>query len=289
MDRILRDTQSTIKLQLQNAAEEATNADTGPVSAAITDSAGIAVTGSPFIAPHPPTDTGNYEVVLSPTVTAILDVYDALWSAAVGGAAQKFRSSFEVVGGFIVSLSEIRAVDDKLQDTAKWTREKVATAREHAEDLFEEQCGVAFRPKGRRFVFDGTGRADVLLPDLYPTRIVAGSIDGVALTSTQLADLRVHPSGVLVRDTLGYWTRGDRNNSILYEYGMKEAPQDVKWACARLAVHYLMSSPMPDRAISQSTDTGTVRYATAGKDGPTGLPEVDAVIERWSSNIPGVG
>ncbi len=55
-----------------------------------------------------------------------------------------------------------------------------------------------------------------------------------------------------------------------------------------LAKHYLLDSPISDRAMSESTDVGTIRYSVAGKDGPTGIPEVNAVIAQFNHRIPAI-
>ena len=63
----------------------------------------------------------------------------------------------------------------------------------------------------------------------------------------------------------------------------------VAQAAMLLAREYLVRSVLSSRATVESTDVGFFRVSVAGRDRPTGIPEVDAVIERFGRSRPLVG
>lgn len=295
MDEVLRDVRSIIRLEVRDDNNDLKDADlASTVSAKITNSAGTEISGSPVnivsaAAPHAGhPSTGLYEVTLTPAMAALLDRYDVAWTVVQGGASQKLYTSYEVVGGFICSIQEIREVDPKFADEIKYTNEKVVKARLRAQEVLERECGVAFRPKGRRMMLHGKGEALLLVQDLLVLRVVSASIGGTAFTSDEIADVAPHEWGGLERNTAGIWARGVDNVKVHYEYGFVHAPEPIRAACAELAASYLFKSGLSDRTVSVSSDEGTMRLAQAGVDGPTGIPMVDAVIEQFSHRVPGV-
>jgi hypothetical protein len=68
---------------------------------------------------------------------------------------------------------------------------------------------------------------------------------------------------------------------IRYVYGLDDVPARVSEAVRTLAEYYLRPQATPARATGEATDAGFIRYTLAGKDGATGLPEVDAAIEQF--------
>ena len=65
-------------------------------------------------------------------------------------------------------------------------------------------------------------------------------------------------------------------------YGLETCPDEVRLACIAYALYRLRPDSRPSNAVGQSTDYGFVRFSLAGRDGATGLVEVDAVIKAWS-------
>jgi hypothetical protein len=152
-------------------------------------------------------------------------------------------------------------------------------------------CHRAFRRKGRRVYLDGDGMNDIILPDRDIKQVVSASIADLSgtvttLTSAEITDLVAYPWGVLHRRTLGSWTQGYRNVQVLYEYGPSAAPEPVKRATLALARQNLVGLSLFDRARSEAVDGGILSFTLAGRDGPTGIPEVDAVIAQYSRQIP---
>lgn len=291
MDRVLKSTRPALTTELRDKQGNLLDADTGTqVTFQAYDSAGIVV-GAQIVAAR--ASLGTYEVTPAAAVTATLDLYRATWTATLGGAAVSFEYLFEVVGGFLFSLAELRAFDPDLASTTNFPPDKLVVARESAEETIENLCGVAFRPRGRRSTLDGNGSATLLLPDLYPTKLISASIDAgsgaAAMSAADLADIALYSWGTVVRKSRGIWTGGASNVTVFYEYGLAEPPEPVRRAAMMLARSILVESFPPERAVSFQTQEGSYRLATAGRDGPTGIPEVDSVIDQFSQRVPAVG
>lgn len=286
MDRLLRNAKGTIRLELRDENGDLQDPDGNAALVRVYDSAGAEMAGSPFTATR--ASQGIYDAALpaANAIMATLDTYDAVWSVTIATQATSFRTSFEVIGKFIFSLAELRAFDPDLASTTKFPFEKLSAAREVAEETIEKLCGVAFRPRGRRATLDGSGSATLLLPDLYPTKLVSASIDAgsgaVVMSAADLADVVVYSWGALARKTRGIWTEGARNVTVFYEYGLADPPEPVRRAAMMLARAALIPGAAPDRATGVSSEAGDFRLTTANREGPTGIPEVDAVIEQYS-------
>lgn len=68
--------------------------------------------------------------------------------------------------------------------------------------------------------------------------------------------------------------------TFCYRAGLEHAPHAIRRAAVVLAASYLTPSRVPDRATGESADNHYVRFSIEGRDGPTGIPAVDAAIEQ---------
>lgn len=290
MDRILRASGASVSMQFYDA--NADPADPGTVTADVTDSAGVAVAGLTGAATTGTTTAPR--VLAIPASLTTLDHYFVRWNMAGG---QYRESDFELVGAFLFAIKELQTFEPLLADETAYPLDLVRDVRQAVEDTFESEqvTGRAFRPRGRRVILDGNDSQRIRVPDVDIRSIVSASIDGVALTAPEIADIRFSPRiGRLTRWSLGSWTWGSDNVSILYEYGMRQTPDDVRIAAMRAAREELLGSALDihDRATAAFTDAGAFRITLAGRDGTTGLPKVDAVLERYaraSAKIGGFG
>jgi hypothetical protein len=274
MDRVLRDAAGQLDLLTYDSTGALADVDgTNAPTVVVTDSAGVVVAG--FTPSY--TATGTYQATL-PANLEVLDTYEVAWNFANG---QTRSSEFELVGGFLFSIADVRALNSQLADTINFPAALIRRVRAEVEDVFEDPkiTGRAFRPRGRRISLDGTGTDTVTLPDFDIVRLVSASVDGLALT---LSDVTIQPWGGL---TLGpsTWTSGRGNVSLLYEYGFRAAPSKVRREALVLAKSYLQESPLQEgRATAVFTDIGGYRLTIAGRDGWTGIPSVDACLMQYS-------
>lgn len=281
MDRILRDAGGQQVLTNYDANGDAANVDgaNAPV-AVVTDSGGTVVAGFTTAAPNP---TGVYTLTF-PVNFDVLDTYDVVWTWANG---QSRRSGFELVGGFLFAIAELRAFDAVLASETAYPDARLIDVREAVEERMEKAAHVAFRARGARELLDGSSDGEIFLHNRRPIRVVSASIAGVALSADELADVAVYPGGRLMRRS-GSWTAKERQVEVLYEHGYPETPAPVHDAALRYGRHLAVKTAFDDadRATAAFTELGGYRLTIAGRDGPTGLPEVDAVIEQFGWHAP---
>lgn len=165
----------------------------------------------------------------------------------------------ERVGSRYCTIADIRswaaANNDSFADAAKYPDNKVLAAIQAAEEAIEEACGRSF-----------CGRA-------YDVELTAGE-----LVELPEQDVRSLSAGTLVGDRQA---TSDEDATARMVYGAR-CTASIRRACAKLAASYLRPRAGAENARGQSVDGVYISYELAtGADGSwTGIPEVDAVIER---------
>jgi len=280
MERILQSTAATIS---QSWYEDGTLIDPGTVTIGITREDGTTLvaggTATSGTGANPRTFT------LTTTHTASLDVFTLTWTSATKGTLVSY---VEVVGGFLFSLTEARNTKP-LDNTTLYTVAEITAARTAAETALEEACGVSFVPRYFREVVDGSGTCDVLLSPrpLSITSAVVGetsSFAGTALTAAELADLRLYKDGRVYHS--GVWTYGRGNVEIKGTHGYKFPPPRVGIAALKLAKWILVDTPVDERAVSVSTEGGSVQFfgSPVIRDAVFSIPECRIVVDVYGVN-----
>lgn len=281
MERALRDAAHPLRLALDDADGEHLSATA--VTVAVTDSAGVAVAGSPFTAVQDDARTWVWETSLPAASAGVLDVYDVVWTATIGATTERRRTQIEIVSGFLFELAALREALGV--DQARVPGWMLRRARDAAEDLFEHQTRPSFRRRGRRITLDGPGGPLLPVPDLYPRRLVSATIDGTALSAGQLAEVAPYEWGAFDWEE-GTWTAGRRNLNVFYEHGYDQVPEHIERAALTLAKSYLQPASAPANATSETTGEGiTFRLVVASPDAPAGIPAVDAVLSQYPADI----
>jgi len=272
MDRILTGTGATVRLLVYDTAGDLADAGAGNGTATVKDSAGVAIAGSPFTATH--NGTGTYDVSL-PTTLTIQDTYLVTWTMP---NATLRATEFEMVGTFLFTQADLRATDAVLTDQTTYPDALLIEARENAEQRFEEAARVSFTQRGERFYLDGTGTVDVTVPRAELHALIACTANGVTVAPT---DVKVYRHGTLRR--INGWPTLPQSVMVLVEHGYRTVPSPVRRAGLLYARSVLLRSALEqsDRATAVFTDIGGYRLSLAGRDGPTGLPEVDAVLAQF--------
>jgi hypothetical protein len=255
--------------------------------------------GTEVVAPGTATvdaGTGVATYALTPTQTAELDILTATWTATFGGQPQSISVDYEIVGGFLFSESQLRAHKvaggTPFSDATAYPDSKILEVREQVTDDFAERSGWTFTPRFARAELVGTGRRDLLVPDLKVQRVIAASIDGVALSADQLADLRVRSHGVITRKTVGVWTC-DADVVISYVHGWERTPGAISNAAILRAAMILLPSPSSTVAMWTSPDGTTYSQDQAGQRlrGTSGVrhygvPAIDSVLNDPAYHAP---
>jgi hypothetical protein len=211
----------------------------------------------------------------------LLDTYTVTWVGTVGAAASSWTTIVELVGGHLFSIAQLRNRDRAYDDAGKYPDDRLAEVRIEVEDTIEADnaANVAFVPRGRRAVIDGHGRRSLPLPDLEAREVYSATVDGVALTQDEL-DALVVDDGWLWMPAGRCWPAGKQNVSVHYAHGRDWPDPAIRRAALTLAREYLAPGDLPGRASATTVGDQTFRLTIAGRDGVTGLPEVDAAITQ---------
>lgn len=221
--------------------------------------------------------TGIYSYQLDPQ--ADLDILTVTWAGVFNDATQTIVTEVAIVDSYFASVAEIRALDS-LSDTSKYSLATVSEARAHAETLFEHYCNRAFVPRYARVVLDGSGLDYCYLPHNQIRRLINVTEDDVELDTSEWI---IYEDGKLYRPNDAFSTNAKQNVSITYEHGYAYVPTDIKRAFLTFVRYLLLEAynKIPDRTLNYNADGMFVQMAQAGPNRPTGLPEVDAVLNRY--------
>lgn len=280
--RILISTPATLSASFSDGGEALV--DPGTVTVTILRADGTAVvTGAAT------TGSGAAARTYDLAAQSRLDHLTATWTGSSGG--RKVTTRHEVVGAFYADLAEIRALD-ALGNTSKFPEAALARARWQAEAKFEDATGVAWVPRHDRQVAFGDNTTELLLRWPRPRSLIAVGIDGTAVGDLTVFSL--YDTGVIERASGVRWPKGataSGNVTIEYTHGYDRPTEDLRMAFLQY-VRYLIldtTSRIPDRASSYSTEFGTFQLVTAGFNRPTGLPEIDSILNEHSHRVAGIG
>jgi hypothetical protein len=196
----------------------------------------------------------------------------------------------------LFTVAEARAFDKaQLADTAY--SDAAITAKEaEIREWFTKVCGVAFLPTtATDELHDGDSTNTLLLDWPRPITVSAISIDGTALTATELlttdysAGLAVYPTGKLVRRS-GVFTRGEQNVLVTYSHGHATVPALIKDAALRIAVVEIPTSSLGMSTDAYDSDGQTINFALGDgfNDNWSRIPEVRRAIRMYNERLPGI-
>lgn len=172
----------------------------------------------------------------------------------------------ELVSRHYFDLAALKNYGDGQDDFAELDEELLFAARQAATEIFESDDA-----SHRSFVHrlgrtkDYGGRSFITLRDFDVYELIT---DGYRLVS----DCQVEPTGENVAD-FPRW--------IDYKFGADSIPAQVSRAVLELAAYMLRPSNRPVGATGESTDAGYIHFTTAGRDGATDIPEVNAAAQQF--------
>jgi hypothetical protein len=212
---------------------------------------------------------------------AVLDSLTLDFSGSVGGSTVTARDYVEVVGGFLFDLGDART---DLGIPASVTSAKLAQKRIEVEQECERICRRAFVPRFAREVLSGNGTERLGLKNSEIRAIRSVTVNGVAVTGSDLTAINYSDSGVLTRPDGVLWPAGVKNIVVEVEHGWDYPPEDLRDA-NMLRLRSLLPRPrsgIPDRATSFVNDNGaTYRLSQPTKDA-TGIPDVDGTYLKYA-------
>lgn len=273
MERVLRNTPATISGIFQVGG-----VDTDPSPATATVEV-VRENGTVLVAAGTPTtrvSAGKFSTTLTAAQTALVDILTARWTSSLG----TIETTVEVVGGFLFTVADFRAMEARFADATAYPATKIQEARTLAEQALENACNVAFVPRYHRERLDGSG-GYVLLTRWPKVRAIRDvKIDGTAISAPDLALAVGRPVGIYSPTA---WTYAYGNVEVTYEHGWKQSDPGRPPAgrpAMMIARDIIAPSQFDARTTRFETDGGIMDFARA--NGDFGIPEVDAFVGRHS-------
>lgn len=178
-----------------------------------------------------------------------------------------------------------------LDDAGLYPDDAITAKEAEIRELFEQACRVAFLQTETTETLDGADspvlhvcrRNPLKEVPPRPLTVSAASIEGVELTAGELAALRAHPSGRIVRTDGGTWRApsgvDDLAVSLTYTHGWASVPEQIHTAALLLCVRRLAGSDVPEEAVSFSDGGASYQFPRPGQAPHwTGYDAVDAVL-----------
>ncbi len=184
---------------------------------------------------------------------------------APGSEEAAYRSRVEVVSRHYFTLDQLKNYGNGRDSFDDMPEECLWAARQAATDVFEENAKRSYVTRiGRTKDF---GR-DGLLAVRHDVRDVL--TEGYVQASDSQLERKRGCCG-----PFPMW--------VEYTYGAETMPAEVSRAVLELAAYTLRPSNRPIGATGESTDAGYIHFTTAGRDGATAIPEVNAAIEQFGA------
>lgn len=213
------------------------------------------------------------------------DLYTVEATYAVAGNTRVDKYDLDVVEGRLVSLWRVRETiendrTDNRQAANTLSDDALRQVAEAVEDWFSDAMDYAPYPRADRYALrPHNGPRARIAGVRYPREVLAGTVDGTAFTATELADIEVQGRSLAWGDG-SYWRTAW--TELHLAHGATSTPADLQRAALAFARYLARKNNLPDRATEVATEGAVFSLAMPSPDRPTGLPEVDAVVQRLS-------
>ena len=191
-----------------------------------------------------------------------------------------YTVSIESVGSHYFTIAELRTYGqngqtDNFTDTTRYPAAALFWARQAAESVIERNSCVSFTRRHATATIDPRkGNFIALQP--YTHSAAVTDEDGNDVPAWLVSDRQLQ---------LGWINPFGGPLTVEYIYGI-DAPAPIRRAALKLAANYLRPLNRPEQATGESSDYGYITYTLAGRDGATGIPEVDAAIKQYGTVWP---
>ena len=282
--QILRDTAETLTVTFYSG-ETATDASTGSVTIGIVDEAGATVVASGTATTSAGSGVYTYDLAAQSNLKKLT----ATWSGTFG-SAMTFDTHHEIIGGWYATPAEVRALDSIDGASSTFPLADLIDAIDYATAIVDDYTGASWCQRYHRLVLNGTDTDTIRLPVMFPTTLLSASINGSALTATEISEVALFDDGLLQRKS-DVWDYTEPGNLVVLEVEAgvgTVAPNDIRWAARTLARYHLLEqvSRIPDRAISVQSEFGQIQLAQPGMNRPSPLPDVNTVLNRHRHRAP---
>jgi hypothetical protein len=276
---------------------------TAPVSLTIKDGAGTTIhTATPSL------HAGHLDYTVATTVLPKLDTYQFIHTGMVGAEQVTWTEDVEICGGYLFEIAELRAFDRAFLDVDKYPTATLRKVRTWVEDTIEgdNAARVAFVPRGRRVTLSGSSPdlnrgyypllygndyRELIVPNFAVRSLYSASVDGLNLTQTELDGITCLDNILFRSAGIAFpaWPFGKNNIKVHYTHGFDKPVGAIRRAALILAREYLVKSDLPARASATTIGDQLFRITIAGRDGVTGIPDVDAAIAQFGRASAAIG
>ena len=282
---ILRDSAQKLSCTFYSG-ETAIDAD-GSVTIGIVDSAGTTVVASGTATTSGGTGIYEYSLAGQSNLKELTATWTGTW-----GSAMEFKTTSQVVGGFYTTPAEIRGLDSISGETGTFPAADVVDAIIYAEQIIDDYVGATFVQRYQMDTMNGTDDQVIKGTKMFPTTLLAASIDGTALSATEISNTALFQDGTMRRkDSVWAYTEAGNNVVLEYEYGSSTyGPNDIRWWARTLARYHLLEqvSNLPTNAISIQSELGQIQLSQPSMSRPTPLPDVNVILNRHRHRAPTV-
>ena len=134
---ILRNAAETLSVTFYSG-ETGTDAD-GAVTIGIVDEAGSTVVASATSTTSAGSGVYTYDLAAQSNLQRLTATWSGTW-----GSAMTFDTSHEVVGGFLTTPAEVRAMDSIAGETSTFSAADLVDAIAYATTIISDYCGASF-------------------------------------------------------------------------------------------------------------------------------------------------
>lgn len=282
--RLLANRDGTVRTRTTDEGGTLTTAD-GTVSVSVTNPDGDVVASG-----NASEETTGVYAFTVPAQTE-LDDLTAEFSGAVGGNSFTQTEQVTIVERRLAPLYQLRE-DTELESLSTTAILRLA---DQVEDWFDDALKFPAVRRGARVKWEAPVSRRLRIPGVVRP--------GTLYSLTQAGDA-MDLADVEVREGALYLTGGGSNLSFLtglpagsgghfaaaiYEahlsHGLESPPADLVRAAATFARYVSRSSNYPERARQVATEGAVITFSMPTPDRPTGLPEVDGVLNRLRHEI----
>lgn len=184
------------------------------------------------------------------------------------GGQKVFTTYAEVVSKHYFKLGDLKGYGDGQDDFADMADEVLFMARQAATEVFEQNARRSFVHRvGRTKDYGRGGMLQLWHCDVY--ELLTGGYRLVSDAQAERDGMLPQPFPVFVE----------------YLYGADDMPAQVSRAVLELAAYMLRPTNRPVGATGESSDAGYIHFTTAGMDGATDIPEVNAAIQQFGREV----
>lgn len=186
---------------------------------------------------------------------------------------------------------ELRALP-QMSDTSKYTSARIDAAAAYIVGIIERKVKTSFVERTVTNERHDGGSYGIVLNRAHVLSVTSATENGVSVTSTlrvRSGVVRKYASATSFQPQL--WTPGVENVAVTYVSGYSAVPPaDVKEAALKGTRWHLLATNSDSATNARQTaltndQGGTIQFSVAGKNAPTGYPEVDAVIMGWAEQL----